>query len=146
MERREEGMSSSSLYPSDRRSDAEIRDSRKKVQDELRASFERDQLKREAKDREAREARRKVEEAEREAKAKARAEAEIAEVTAWVGDPAALVRMVLALKAEIAAMKAGLPPMAEPPAFMGQFISGTMHGARAPLEPIPQRDRSGWHG
>src|SRR5258708_1340525 len=113
-------MSESGLYPKGP-SDAERKAMLKRLDDEREANWEADRQKREAKEREEREAEAKAAAAEREAEQAARVEVEAAEISALVGDPVALVRLVLALKAEVSAMKAGPKPVAEPPSFAGQF-------------------------
>src|SRR5712691_5341574 len=101
-------MSTSSLYPSDQRSDAEVRASRKKLDDELDAIWKRDRLAEEERERVEAEARRKANADEQEAQRLALAEAKTKAISALVADPAAMARRLLALEAEVAAMKAGV--------------------------------------
>jgi hypothetical protein len=88
------------LYPGGR-SDAELRAIRQKADADCRAIHERWRKEAAEKERKAREAANAIEAAKRKAEADAKSEAELAEVTALVSDPVALVRLVLSLKADL---------------------------------------------
>jgi hypothetical protein len=138
------------LYPGGP-SDAELKAIRAKADADSRAIHERWAKEDEERERKEREARYAADAAKRKEEADARAEAELAEVTALVGDPVALVRMVLALKAENAAIKAalagGVAPRATDGLFgLGVLANGSMKAPELGLPPEPQRNRSGWVG
>jgi hypothetical protein len=138
-------MSESGLYPRGP-SDAEIRASRKKVDDELNAIWERDQQKREAKEDAERELRVKADAAEREAERQRKEAEALAAIEALISDPADWAKQFLALKAEVADLKAanrGPSHKASVGASIddGQLANGVASGAREPIVVEPNMER-----
>jgi membrane protein involved in colicin uptake len=144
-------MSESGLYPRGP-SDAERKAMLKRLDAERKARWEAEAKAKAERDRVEREARFAVEEAEREAKRLAAVEAETAAISALVGDPRAMAKLVRRLVAEVADLKAANRSPSHKASVGasiddGQLSNGTMHGQRERLvEDPPWKKQANWNG